>query len=80
MGFGLYVILTYLLVLTGYDIYRSRQVKSQDDVTVSGRSLSLTQAVFTPVRTWIGLGTFIAGAGYASDAGWNALWQPADRG
>ena len=78
MGFYyLYVILAYLLVMTGYNIYRSRQVKSQDDFMVAGRSLSLTKMVFTLVCTWIGSGTFIAGAEYASYAGWSAVWQPA---
>ena len=62
MSFYLYVILAYLLVMTGYNIYRSRQVKSQDDFMVAGRSLSLTKMVFTLVCTWIGSGTFIAGA------------------
>ncbi len=73
----LYVILGYLLVLTGFNIYRSRQVKSQDDFMVAGRSLSLTKMVFTLICTWIGSGTFIAGAEFASYAGWSAVWQPA---
>jgi SSS family solute:Na+ symporter/sodium/proline symporter len=73
----LYLILAYLLVMTGYNIYRSRQIKSQDDFMVAGRSLSLTKMVFTLVCTWIGSGTFIAGAEYASYAGWSAIWQPA---
>jgi SSS family solute:Na+ symporter/sodium/proline symporter len=73
----LYVILGYLLVLTVYNVYRSRQVKSQDDFMVAGRSLSLTKMVFTLVCTWIGSGTFIAGAEFASKAGWSAVWQPA---
>ena len=77
MSFYLYLILAYLLCLTAYNIYRSRQVKSQDDFMVAGRSLSLTKMVFTLVCTWIGSGTFIAGAEYASYAGWSAIWQPA---
>ena len=77
MSFYLYVILAYLLCLTVYNIYRSRQITSQDDFMVAGRSLSLTKMVFTLVCTWIGSGTFIAGAEYASYAGWSAIWQPA---
>jgi len=73
----LYVILAYLLVLTAYNIYRSRKIKTQEDFMVAGRSLSLTKMVFTLVCTWIGSGTFIAGAEYASYAGWSAVWQPA---
>jgi SSS family solute:Na+ symporter len=44
---------------------------------VAGRKLSLTTMVFTLVCTWIGSGTFIAGAEYAYYAGWSAIWQPA---
>jgi SSS family solute:Na+ symporter len=77
MNVYLYLILAYLLILTGFNIYRSRQVKSRDDYMVAGRSLSLTMVVFTLVCTWIGSGTFIAGAEYAYYAGWSAVWQPA---
>jgi solute:Na+ symporter, SSS family len=73
----LYIILAYLLVLAGFNIYRSKRIKSQDDFMVAGRKLSLTTMVFTLVCTWIGSGTFIAGAEYASYAGWSAIWQPA---
>ena len=77
MSWYLWIILGYLLVLTGFNVWRSKQVKSQDDFMVAGRSLSLTKMVFTLVCTWIGSGTFIAGAEYASYAGWSAVWQPA---
>jgi SSS family solute:Na+ symporter len=77
VGLYLSVILVYLFVLTGFNIYRSRQIKSQDDFMVAGRNLSLTTMVFTLVCTWIGSGTFIAGAEFASYAGWSAVWQPA---
>ncbi|MEW5980740.1 MAG: sodium:solute symporter family protein [Acidobacteriota bacterium] len=77
MSIYLWVILAYLLVLTGFNFYRSRRITSQDDFMVAGRSLSLTKMVFTLVCTWIGSGTFIAGAEYASYAGWSAVWQPA---
>jgi Na+/proline symporter len=73
----LYVILAYLLVLAGFNFYRSKQVKSQEDFMVAGRKLSLTVMVFTLVCTWIGSGTFIAGAEYAAKAGWSSLWLPA---
>jgi len=73
----LYVILAYLLVLAGFNFYRSKQVNSQEDFMVAGRKLSLTVMVFTLVCTWIGSGTFIAGAEYAAKAGWSSLWLPA---
>jgi Na+/proline symporter len=77
MGYSLYVVLAYLLVLTGFNFYRARQISSQDDFMVAGRKLSLTTMVFTLVCTWIGSGTFIAGAEYAAKAGWSSLWLPA---
>jgi len=77
MGWYLWIILGYLLVLTVFNVYKSRQIKTQDDFMVAGRKLSLTTMVFTLVCTWIGSGTFIAGAEYAYYAGWSAVWQPA---
>ncbi len=77
MSWYLYVVLAYLLVLAGFNLYRSRRVRSRDDFMVAGRSLPLTVMVFTLVCTWIGSGTFIAGAEYAAKAGWSSLWMPA---
>jgi Na+/proline symporter len=77
MGYSLYMVLAYLLVLTGFNFYRARQISSQEDFMVAGRKLSLTTMVFTLVCTWIGSGTFIAGAEYAAKAGWSSLWLPA---
>lgn len=77
MVWYLYVILGYLLVLTALNFYRAGRVKTQDDMMVAGRSLNTTKMVFTLVCTWIGSGTFIAGAEYAYKAGWSSLWLPA---
>lgn len=77
MGWYLAVILGYLLVLAAFNFIRARQIKSQEDFMVAGRQLSLTVMVFTLICTWIGSGTFIAGAEYAARAGWSSLWQPA---
>lgn len=77
MSWALWVVLGYLLVLAGFNVVRSRQVHSQEDFMVAGRKLSLTVMVFTLVCTWIGSGSFIAGAEYAAKAGWSSLWLPA---
>lgn len=77
MPIYLYMILAYLLVLLGFNIYRSKKIKNAEDFMVAGRSLSLTTMVFTLICTWIGSGTFIAGAEYAANAGWSSLWLPA---
>ncbi|MDM7926523.1 MAG: sodium:solute symporter family protein [bacterium] len=77
MTWTLWVILAYLVVLMGFNIVRSRRVKTKDDFMVAGRSLSIRVMVFTLICTWIGSGTFIAGAEYAYRAGFSSLWLPA---
>jgi len=77
MQYYIWIILLYFLLLAGYNFYKARKVKSQDDFMVAGRSLSLTYIVFTLICTWIGSGTFIAGAEYAAKAGFSSLWMPA---
>jgi SSS family solute:Na+ symporter len=77
MSSYLLVILLYLVLIGIFNFIKSRQVKTQDDMMVAGRNLGLTKMVFTLVCTWIGSGTFIAGAEYAYNAGWSALWLPA---
>lgn len=77
MSIYLWIILAYLLVLTGFNFYRARRVKSQEDFMVAGRSLRTGVMVFTLICTWIGSGTFIAGAEFASKAGFSALWLAA---
>jgi Na+/proline symporter len=77
MKYALWIVFGYLLVLGGINFWKSRKVKSQEDFMVAGRKLSLTTIVFTLICTWIGSGTFIAGAEYAAKAGWSSLWLPA---
>lgn len=77
MSTYLYFILAYLLILTGLNFLRARRVKSQEDFMVAGRKLKTGTMVFTLICTWIGSGTFIAGAEFASKAGLSALWLAA---
>jgi SSS family solute:Na+ symporter/sodium/proline symporter len=77
MNIYIYIILTYLLILTAFNLYKSKAVKNQDDMMVAGRSLGVSKMVFTLICTWIGSGTFIAGAEFAVRAGWSSLWMPA---
>lgn len=77
MNWYIVIIFLYLIGLTVYNIRKSKSVKSQEDMMVAGRSLGITKMVFTLVCTWIGSGTFIAGAEYAYNAGWSSLWLPA---
>jgi len=73
----LFIILAYILVLMAFNIVRSRRVRGHDDFMVAGRSLSIQVMVFTLICTWIGSGTFIAGAEYAYRAGFSSIWMPA---
>jgi len=77
MNWYILVILLYLVALTIYNFRKSSAVRNQEDMMVAGRSLGVTRMVFTLVCTWIGSGTFIAGAEYAYKAGWSSLWLPA---
>jgi SSS family solute:Na+ symporter/sodium/proline symporter len=77
MSFYLYIILLYLLGLTVLNFIRSRRIKSQEQFMVAGRSLKWQVMVFTLICTWIGSGTFISGAEFASKAGFSALWLAA---
>ena len=77
MSLYLYIILAYLLVLAAFNFVRARRIKTQEDFMVAGRKLNMTVMIFTLICTWIGSGTFIAGAEYAARAGWSALWLSA---
>jgi solute:Na+ symporter, SSS family len=77
MPIYLYIILAYLLVLAALNFIRARRIKSQEDFMVAGRSLKWQVMVFTLICTWIGSGTFISGAEFASKAGISALWLAA---
>jgi SSS family solute:Na+ symporter/sodium/proline symporter len=77
MSIYLYIILGYLLVLTAFNFLRARRIKSQEDFQVAGRSLKWQVMVFTLICTWIGSGTFISGAEFASKAGISAIWLAA---
>ncbi len=70
------IILAYLAALTIMNFWKSWKVKSQDDMMLAGRSIPIYKMVFTLICTWIGSGTFIAGAEFAAKAGWSAMWLP----
>ncbi|HDL18715.1 MAG TPA: sodium:solute symporter family protein [Bacteroidetes bacterium] len=76
MNIYIIIILIYLVGLTVMNFWKSRKVKNQDDMMLAGRKISMTKMVFTLICTWIGSGTFIAGAEFAAKAGWSALWLP----
>jgi Na+/proline symporter len=72
----LIAIFIYLLILTGIGIYKSRQVKTQEDFTVAGRTLSPWIMVCTMLAVWIGTGSIVGNAGKTYQVGMSALWLP----
>ncbi len=70
-------VLAYLIFLGGVAIAAGRKVKTETDFVLAGRGLSAPVLVGTMLASWIGAGTLIAGAEYASKYGFAAVWQPA---
>jgi SSS family solute:Na+ symporter len=65
----LIAIFAYLFVLTGIGIYKSRQVKTQADFSVAGRTLPPWILVCTMLAVWIGTGSIVGTAGKAYESG-----------
>jgi Na+/proline symporter len=72
----LIAIFIYLFVLSGIGIYKSRQVKTQEDFTVAGRTLSPWIMVCTMLAVWIGTGSIVGNAGKTYEVGMAALFLP----
>jgi Na+/proline symporter len=72
----LITIFAYLIVLTGIALYKSRQVKTQSDFSVAGRTLSPWILVCTMLAVWIGTGSIVGNAGQAFRDGMAALILP----
>src|SRR4030042_2004154 len=72
----LIAILIYLLILTSIAIYKSRQVKTQQDFAVAGRTLSPWVMVLTMLAVWIGTGSIVGNAEEAYRTGKAALIIP----
>ena len=67
----------YLAFLVAISVYKSRQIKTQDDFMVAGRGVTAAFLVGTLVCTWIGSGSLFGGAGRAFRHGFSALWMSA---
>ena len=72
----LIAIFVYLFALTGIGIYKSRQVKTQEDFTVAGRTLSPWIMVCTMLAVWIGTGSIVGNAGKTYEVGMAAFFLP----
>ncbi len=69
-------IIGYLILLAAIGVWKSRQVKSQDDFAVAGRSLSPWVMVCTMLAVWIGTGSIVGNAEQTYKAGMAALILP----
>ncbi len=72
----LIVVVTYLLILVGVGVYKSRKIKTQSDFAVAGRSLTPWILVGTMLATWIGTGSILGNAGKTYETGMAALILP----
>ena len=72
----LIAIFIYLFGLTGIGIYKARQVKTQADFSVAGRTLSSWVLVCTMLACWIGTGSIVGNAGKTYETGLAALILP----
>jgi len=68
------VVLSYVLILLGISVYKSRSVQSADDFMVAGRSVPVFMLVATLVCTWIGSGSLFGTAGLTFRTGISELW------
>ncbi len=73
----IFVVLSYLVILIGVGVYKSRAAKTQDDFMVAGRKVSAIFLAGTLVCTWIGSGSLFGGAGLAFREGLGDLWMSA---
>ncbi|MGH9792071.1 MAG: sodium:solute symporter family protein [Candidatus Acidiferrales bacterium] len=72
-----WAVVIYLAILAAVALNKSRLVKSGTDFVLAGRGLTAPVLIGTMLASWIGAGTLIAGAEYARDHGFAAIWQPA---
>ncbi len=67
-------VITYLVLLIGVSLYKSRTVKTDEDFMVAGRSVPVYMLVATLVCTWIGSGSLFGTAGLTFRSGFSELW------
>jgi SSS family solute:Na+ symporter len=65
---------TYVALLLGLAVWKSRTTKTQEDFAVAGRKVPTVLLVGTLVCTWIGSGSLFGGSGLAYRVGLAELW------
>jgi SSS family solute:Na+ symporter/sodium/proline symporter len=69
-----FVVMTYVLLLVGISVYKSRSVKTDEDFMVAGRGVPVYMLVATLVCTWTGSGSLFGTAGLTFRTGISELW------
>jgi Na+/proline symporter len=70
------LVLAYLLALIGYGAWHSRQIKTQEDFAVAGRSLTGPVLLGTMLATWIGTGSLVGNAEKTYEIGLSMMLVP----
>ena len=68
------IVSTYVLILVGISVVKSRQIESADEFMVAGRSVPVYMLVATLICTWIGSGSLFGTAGLTFRTGVSELW------
>ncbi|MDG2374847.1 MAG: sodium:solute symporter family protein [Woeseiaceae bacterium] len=68
------VVASYVLLLVGISVYKSRTVKTDEDFMVAGRGVPVYMLVATLICTWIGSGSLFGTAGLTFRSGISELW------
>lgn len=66
----------YLIALIALGAWKSVKIKTQEDFSVAGRSLSPWILVGTMLATWIGTGSILGNAGKTFSLGLSGIWLP----
>ena len=69
-------IILYLIALLFVAFHQAKKVKTQEDFSVAGRSLSPWILVMTMLATWVGTGSILGNAGHAYSEGLSAMILP----
>jgi len=69
-------VFAYLLILAGIGVWKSREIKDQEDFAVAGRTLAPWIMVCTMLAVWIGTGSIVGMAEQAYDTGMAVLILP----
>lgn len=68
------VVASYVLLLVGISVYKSRTVKTDEDFMIAGRGVPVYMLVATLICTWIGSGSLFGTAGLTFRSGISELW------